>query len=75
MAPYVVGDKLHYRGVRFVAKIGAVTIPIPEWLTLGHATIFEEALDDTHFAMDFRLTHPLFGQLFRYSGTFEAATR
>ena len=75
MAPYVVGDKLHYRGVRFVAKIGAVTIPIPEWLTLGHATIVEEALDDTHFTMDFRLTHPLFGQLFRYSGTFEAATR
>lgn len=75
MAPYVVGDKLHYRGVKFVAKLGPVTIPIPEWLTLGHATIVEEALDDTHFAMDFRLTHPLFGQLFRYSGTFEAATR
>lgn len=75
MAPYVVGDKLHYRGVRFVAKLGPLTIPIPEWLTLGHATIVEEALDDTRFAMDFRLTHPLFGQLFRYSGTFEAATR
>ena len=58
-----------------VAKLGPLTIPIPEWLTLGHATIVEEALDDTHFAMDFRLTHPLFGQLFRYSGTFEAATR
>lgn len=75
MAPYVVGEKLHYHGVRFVAKLGPVTIPIPEWLTLGHATIVEEALDDTHFAMDFRLTHPLFGQLFRYSGKFEAASR
>ena len=75
MAPYVVGEKLHYRGVRFVAKLGPVTIPIPEWLVLGHATIIEEALDDTHFAMDFRLTHPLFGQLFRYSGKFEAASR
>lgn len=75
MAPYVVGETLHYCGVRFVAKLGPVTIPIPEWLTLGHATIVEEALDDTHFAMDFRLTHPLFGQLFRYSGVFEAASR
>jgi hypothetical protein len=75
MAPYVVGEKLHYRGVRFVAKLGPVSIPIPEWLVLGHATIIEEALDDTHFAMDFRLTHPLFGQLFRYSGKFEAASR
>ena len=75
MAPYVVGEKLHYRGVRFIAKLGPVTIPIPEWLVLGHATIIEEALDDTHFAMDFRLTHPLFGELFRYSGKFEAASR
>lgn len=75
MAPYVVGEKLHYRGVRFIAKLGPVSIPIPEWLVLGHATIIEEALDDTHFAMDFRLTHPLFGQLFRYSGKFEAASR
>lgn len=25
-----------------------------------------------HFAMDFRLTHPLFGQVFRYAGEFEA---
>jgi hypothetical protein len=75
MAPYVVGEKLHYRGVRFIAKLGPVMIPIPEWLVLGHATIIEEALDDTHFAMDFRLTHPLFGQLFRYSGKFEAASR
>jgi hypothetical protein len=74
MAPYVVGEKLHYRGVRFVAKLGPLTIPIPEWLALGHATIVEEALDDSHFAMDFRLTHPLFGQLFRYSGRFEAAS-
>jgi hypothetical protein len=75
MVPYMVGDKLHYCGVRFVAKLGPVTISIPEWLTLGHATIVEEALDDTHFAMDFRLTHPWFGQLFRYSGKFEAASR
>ena len=75
IAPYVVGEKLHYRGVRFIAKLGPVSIPIPEWLVLGHATIIEEALDDTHFAMDFRLTHPLFGQLFRYSGKFEAASR
>ncbi|MDQ5880020.1 MAG: hypothetical protein QG638_2757 [Pseudomonadota bacterium] len=75
MAPYVVGEKLRYRGVSFIAKLGPVTIPIPEWLVLGHATIIEEALDDTHFAMDFRLTHPLFGQLFRYSGKFEAASR
>ena len=73
MAPYVTGNRLHYRGVRFVAKLGALLLPIPEWLVLGHTTIVEEAIDATHFVMDFRLTHPLFGQVFRYSGEFEAA--
>jgi hypothetical protein len=72
MAVHVEDDKLHYRGVRFVAKLGPWLLPIPEWLILGHTTITEHAIDATHFAMDFRLTHPLFGQLFRYSGTFEA---
>lgn len=72
MAPYVVGDQLHYRGIRFVLKVGSVLVPIPEWLALGHTTIIETAINDTHFAMDFRLTHPLFGRLFRYSGEFNA---
>lgn len=74
MAPYVVGNQLHYRGVRFVAKLGPLQLPIPEWMALGHTTIVEEAVDERHFIMDFRLTHPLLGQLFRYSGKFEAAS-
>lgn len=74
MAPYVTGNRLHYRGVRFVMKLGPVLLPIPEWMVLGHTTIVEEAMDESHFVMDFRLTHPLFGQLFRYSGKFEAAS-
>jgi hypothetical protein len=73
MAPYVACNRLHYRGVQFVAKLGRLLLPIPEWLVLGHTTIVEEAIDETHFAMDFRLTHPLFGEVFRYAGTFEAA--
>lgn len=72
MSVHVEDGKLHYEGVRFVAKLGRWLLPIPEWLVLGHTTITEHAIDATHFAMDFRLTHPLFGQLFRYSGTFEA---
>jgi hypothetical protein len=71
MAVYVDGDKLCYRGVRFVAKLGSLLLPIPEWLTLGHTTIVETALDETHFAMDFRLTHWLFGEVFRYAGKFD----
>lgn len=73
MAAYVEDGRLHYRGVRFVLKIGSLLLPIPEWLVLGRTSIMEVALDDTHFSMDFRLTHPLIGQVFRYSGVFEAA--
>lgn len=70
MQPYVVGEQLHYRGIHFVARLGGWRLPIPEWLALGHTTIVEQALDEQRFAMDFRLTHPLFGELFRYSGKF-----
>lgn len=72
MHPFVVGDQLHYRGVHFVARVGHWVLHIPEWLALGHTTIVERAIDEHCFAMDFRMVHPVFGQLFRYSGTFRA---
>lgn len=74
MAVHIEDGKLHYQGARFVVKLGRLLLPIPEWMVLGHTTITERAIDETHFAMDFRLTHPLFGQVFRYAGTFEAAS-
>lgn len=74
MAAHVEDGCLHYHGVRFVMKLGPLLLPIPEWLALGRTMIVEQAVDETHFVMDFRLTHPLFGQIFRYSGEFEAAS-
>ena len=74
MVPEVKQGKMHYRGICFVMKLGRWLLPIPEWLVLGHTTIVEEAIDDTHFAMDFRLTHQLLGQLFRYSGVFSTVS-
>jgi hypothetical protein len=75
MAPFVVGRQLHYRGIRFVLQLGRWRLTIPQWLALGTARIVEEAVDDRHFVMDFRMVHPLFGELFRYTGTFEANAR
>lgn len=72
MAVHVEDGSLHYRGVSFVLKLGPLRLPIPEWLVLGHTRIVEVASGERHFAMDFRLTHPLFGQVFRYAGEFEA---
>lgn len=72
MRPRVVGQQLHYSGVHFIVKLGRVMLPVPEWLALGHTTIVETSIDAQHFMMDFRLTHPVFGQVFRYAGVFRA---
>lgn len=72
MAVEVQDAVLLYHGVRFVVRIGGWLLPIPEWLALGHTTIEERGTGENTFAMDFRLTHPLFGQVFRYSGEFES---
>ncbi|RID98946.1 DUF4166 domain-containing protein [Simplicispira hankyongi] len=72
MAVQVQGGQLHYHGVRYVVRLGRLRLPIPEWLALGHTTIVETATGPRSFAMDFRLAHPLLGQVFRYSGTFVA---
>ena len=70
MAVSVKGEVLYYEGISYVLKLGKLLIPIPEWLVLGHTTIVEKALNENEFSMDFRLRHPWFGQLFRYSGVF-----
>lgn len=72
MAAEVQDGRLLYHGVRYVLRLGRVLMPIPEWLALGHTTIVETATGPQRFAMDFRLTHPLLGQVFRYSGVFES---
>lgn len=61
--------KLRYQGINLALKVGLLLLPLPEWL-LGHTIIEEQALDDQHFAMDFRLQHPWFGEIYRYGGTF-----
>lgn len=72
MAVRVDAGQLIYEGRHFVLKLGGLKLPIPEWLLLGHTSIVETARDDGRFAMDFRLRHPLFGQIYRYAGTFQA---
>ena len=70
MAVHVEQGNLYYTGKAFILKLGRLLIPIPEGLLLGHTTIVEKGTDSEHFTMDFRLTHPLFGQIYRYTGRF-----
>lgn len=72
MQVQVIQGELHYHGLGLRLKLGRWQLTLPEWLALGHTTIREWALDEQRFAMDFRLTHPWFGQVFRYAGTFSA---
>ena len=64
-------DCLRYHSDGYVLKLAGILIRIPEWLALGYASIEERAVGENRFAMDFRLKHPLFGQVFRYCGEFE----
>ena len=70
MAVHVEEGKLYYEGQHFIFKLFGLSIPLPEWLLLGHTHIVETAEDEKHFSMDFRMLHPMFGEIYRYSGKF-----
>lgn len=70
MSVEVKENVLHYNGEYYVIKLGKLMLRIPEWLLLGHTTIEEKEVESGYFTMDFRLNHPLFGQIYRYSGKF-----
>lgn len=74
MYVYVEDDKLRYESKGYVLKLGRFKVPIPEWMALGHASIIEQQYmkdDKQTFKMDFRLRHPLFGEIFCYKGVFK----
>ena len=75
MAVKVKDEILYYEGKGFEIRLGKLRLSIPEWMLLGHTTIQEKAIDHNLFAMDFRLQHPLFGLIYRYSGTFTTEQR
>ncbi len=71
MAPKVLGQRLQVQGVRLHIRLGRWRLALSERWLLGHTLIDEYAIDDRHYAMDFRLVHPWFGQVFRYAGRFQ----
>jgi hypothetical protein len=70
MRVYVKNGQLHYRSTAYVIKLGKSMMSIPEYLSLGYASIIETAGDDNEFEMEFNLKHPLFGEIFSYAGKF-----
>ena len=71
-----VRDKiLYYTGEYYLLKLGKLSVPIPEWILLGHTTIVEKEVSASRFTMDFKLQHPLFGQIYRYAGDFTTISK
>lgn len=75
MAVHLDDGELHYEGQFFVINLFGLHIPVPEWLLLGHTQIVEKVVDAEHFEMDFRLIHPLFGEVYRYAGKFKTVKK
>ncbi|NGN45303.1 DUF4166 domain-containing protein [Mesorhizobium sp. CGMCC 1.15528] len=61
---------LVFRGEGYIWRLFGVDVPLPMGLVLGRAYIEERPVDAERFSMRMTLTHPLFGELFRYSGSF-----
>ena len=61
---------LVFRDEGYVWRLFGYDLPLPVGLLLGTGYIEERPLDDRSFSMRMTLQHPLFGELFRYSGVF-----
>jgi hypothetical protein len=67
---YTQNKSLHFQSLGYIWKVGPITLPIPNWATLGEAEIVEKAISDRELYVDFNMIHPLFGKTFSYSGSF-----
>jgi len=61
---------LVFRDKGYIWRILGINIPMPINLLFGNAYIEERPINNEHFSMKMIIKHPLFGVMFRYSGTF-----
>lgn len=61
---------LVFRDQGYVWRLFGRDIPLPMGLLFGRATVEERPADDHNFTMRLVMTHPVFGDLFRYQGRF-----
>lgn len=61
---------LVFRDRGYIWRVFGIDMPIPVSLLLGSAYVEERPVDRQSVSMRMTLTHPLFGQLFRYEGSF-----
>lgn len=71
LAVTVEGGALVFRDTGYLWRLFGYDLPIPGRWLMGKVYVEERPIDDQYFSMIMTLTHPLFGQLFKYSGKFE----
>lgn len=64
---------LVFRDEGYVWRLLGIDLPLPMGLLMGRAYVEERPVDEDSFSMRMSLTHPLFGELFRYDGSFTLA--
>ncbi|HKY53233.1 MAG TPA: DUF4166 domain-containing protein [Anaerolineales bacterium] len=63
------------RDLGYVWKIGRWSLPLPIHLLFGRSYIEEMPISDNEYQMKWKVTHPLFGEMFAYSGRFAIVSR
>ena len=58
------------RDLGYIWKLGRWSIPLPIHLLFGRSYIEEMPISDSEYRMKWTVTHPLFGEMFAYSGRF-----
>jgi len=71
LAVTVEDEALVFRDMAYLWRVLGVDLPIPGRWLMGKVYVEERPIDDRRFSMLMTLTHPWFGELFKYRGTFE----
>jgi len=75
LAVTVLDGGLIEKDLGYVWKIGRWSIPLPIHLLFGRSYIEEMPISDSEYRMKWTVTHPLFGEMFAYSGQFTIVWR
>jgi len=71
LAVTVEDGALVFRDIAYIWRVLGYDLPIPGRLLMGKAYVEERPIDERYFSMIMTLTHPWFGELFKYHGKFE----
>jgi hypothetical protein len=70
---YMHGNRVEMTHIGYVWRLGKFLVPLPFTLLLGKGAAWEEVIDAESFRMCMTVTHPLFGEAYRYEGVFKMA--